>query len=52
MKLVDRTELENRLEALDIDEEILGEIFDIIEDMPYLDAIKLANGDLKGEWRE
>ena len=52
MKLIERTELENRLEALDIDEEILEEIFDTIEDMPYLDAVKLTNGDLKGTWRE
>lgn len=52
MKLIDRTELENRLEALEIDEEILEEVLDLIEDMPYLDAIKLANGDLKGKWCE
>lgn len=52
MKLIDRNELANRLEALDIDEEILNEIFDIIDDMPYLHAIKLANGDLKGMWHE
>lgn len=52
MKLIDRNELANRLEALDIDEEILNEIFDTIDDMPYLDAVKLANGDLKGKWHE
>lgn len=52
MKLIDRTELENRLEALEIDEGILEEVLDMIEDMPYLDAIKLANGDLKGKWCE
>ena len=52
MKLIDRTELENRLEALKIDEEILKEVLDLIEDMPYLDAIKLANGDLNGKWCE
>ena len=52
MKLIDRTELENRLEALEIDEEILEEVLDLIEDMPYLDVIKLANGDLKGKWCE
>ena len=52
MKLIDRNELANRLDALDINEEVLEEIFDVIEDMPYLDVIKLANGDLKGEWRE
>lgn len=52
MKLIDRTELENRLEALEIDEEILEEVLDMIEDMPYLDAIKLTNGDLKGKWCE
>ena len=52
MKLIDRTELENRLEALEIDEGILEEVLDMTEDMPYLDAIKLANGDLKGKWCE
>lgn len=52
MKLIDRNELANRLEALDIDEEILNEIFDTIDDMPYLDAVKLTNGDLKGKWCE
>lgn len=52
MKLIDRTELENRLGALEIDEEILEEVLDVIEDMPYLDVVKLSNGDLKGEWYE
>lgn len=52
VKLVDRTELENRLEALDIDRDILEEVLDVIEDMPYLEAIKMKNGDLKGEWKE
>ena len=27
-------------------------ILDTIHDIPYLDAIKLANGELKGTWRE
>lgn len=56
MKLINRNELENRLEALfenlGISEEDTEEIFAEIEDMPYLNAIKLANGDLKGEWYE
>ena len=56
MKLVNRNELENRLEILfeklGISEEDAEEIYAEIEDMPYLDAIKLANGDLKGEWRK
>ena len=52
MKLINRNELINRITCLDIDEDIIEEVLDTIEDMPYLDAIKLANGDLKGEWRE
>ena len=32
--------------------EILEEVLDLIEDMPYLDAIKTISGDLKGTWRE
>lgn len=52
MKLINRNELENRLQGLDISEDILEEILDTIEDMPYLDCVKLANGDLKGNWHE
>ena len=56
MKLIDRYELENRLSALldklDVDVDIIENILDEIEDMPYLDVIKLKNGDLKGKWRE
>lgn len=56
MKLINRNELESRLEALfeelGISQDDAEEIYAEIEDMPYLDAIKLANGDLKGEWRE
>lgn len=54
MKLIDMNELENRLEVLlenlNIDDDAIEEIFAVIEDMPYLDAIKLTNGDLKGKW--
>ncbi len=52
MKLINRNELINRITCLEIDEDAIEEVLDIIEDMPYLDAIKLSNGDLKGEWRE
>ena len=56
MKLINRNELEKRLSGLaeefDIDVDIMEEIYAIIEDMPYLDAIKLTNGDLKGTWHE
>ena len=56
MKLINRNELENRLEyvfeQIGISEDDAEEIYAVIEDLPYLDAIKLENGDLKGEWRE
>jgi len=52
MKLINRNELINRIICLEIDEDIIEEVLDIIEDMPYLDAVKLANGDLKGTWCE
>jgi len=56
MKLINRNELESRLsglaEELDIDADIMEEIYIVIEDMPYLDAIKLTNGDLKGSWHK
>lgn len=54
MKLINRNELENRLQGLTeeigIDEDIMEEIYAVIEDMPYLDAVKLTNGNLKGTW--
>lgn len=56
MKLVNRNELVNRLEALfeklGIDEDTADEIFNEIEDMPYLDVVKMNNGDLRGTWHE
>lgn len=56
MKLINRNELEGRLEVLfenlGISEEDAEEIYAEIEDMPYLDAVKLENGDLKGTWIE
>ena len=56
MKLINRNELENRLvcllEGLNVDTDIAEEIFAEIEDMPYLDAVKLSNGNLKGVWCE
>lgn len=56
MKLINRNELENRLmclfEDLNLDADIQEEIFAEIEDMPYLDAIKLTNGNLRGHWCE
>ena len=56
MKLISRNELENRLEglfeSLDISEDAREEIFAVIEDMPYLDAVKLTNGDLVGRWHD
>ena len=54
MKLINRNELQNRLvclfEKLDINEDDAEEIYAEIEEMPYLDAVKLKNGDLKGRW--
>lgn len=54
MKLINRNELESRLgglaEELNIDADIMEEIYAEIEDMPYLDAVKLTNGNLKGTW--
>lgn len=54
MKLINREELENRLASLieESNEDIIEEIFEIIEDMPYLNVIKLTNGDLRGNWCE
>ena len=56
MKLINRNELENRLmclfEDLNLDADIQEEIFAKIEDMPYLDTIKLTNGNLQGHWCE
>ena len=54
MKLINRNELENRLEylfeKLGIDADDAEEIYAQIEDLPYLDAVKLTNGNLKGTW--
>ena len=54
MKLISRNELENRLEylfeKLGIDADAAEEIYAEIEDLPYLDAVKLTNGNLKGTW--
>ena len=52
MKLINRNELINRIMCLEIDEDIIEEVLDAIEDLPYLDAIKLTNGDLQGTWHE
>lgn len=54
MKLINREELENRLSSLieESNENLIEEIFDIIEDMPYLNTIELTNGDLRGNWYE